>query len=258
MRLEGKVVVVTGASAGMGRSIVERFAQEGAKVVAVARRQEVLEELKDELADAPGQVEVYAGDVSKKEICEGMIDFAVEKFGRLDVLINNAGIMDDMAAVGDMDEELLERVFRLNLFGSLYAMKKAVQVFLAQGREDEDEECGNIINITSIGATHHTAGVAYCASKAALDSATKNTAYMYMKEGIRCNALAPGGIITDMPFNMPKSNDFGNDRVQQLVKLAPAMGEGEDIANTVLFLASRESRYINGQSISVNGGWMNA
>lgn len=257
MRLEGKVVVITGASAGMGRTIVTRFVEEGAKVVAVARRKEVLEELKEDLAGGPGTVEIYAGDVSKQEVCQGMIDFAVKKFGRLDVLINNAGIMDDMGAVGELDEEMMERVFRLNTFGAMYAMKKAVQVFLAQGRDDPDAERGNIINITSIGADHHTAGVAYCASKAALASATKNTAYMYMNEGIRCNAIAPGGIITDIFFNMPVSKEFGNSRVQNLVGLAPAMGEPETIANAAVYLASSESSYVNGQTLSVNGGWMN-
>ena len=104
MRLENKVIVVTGSSAGMGKAIVERFAQEGAKIVAVARRMERLTKLAESLKGAPGEVVPYAGDVSKREDDEGMIEYAVEKFGRLDVLINNAGIMDDNTAVGDVSD----------------------------------------------------------------------------------------------------------------------------------------------------------
>ena len=99
MKMQGKSVVVTGASSGMGDAIVRLFVAEGASVVAVARRKERLEALKESLTEAPGTIEIYPGDVSDQSICEGMIDFAVEKFGKLDVLINNAGIMDDMSPV---------------------------------------------------------------------------------------------------------------------------------------------------------------
>ena len=126
MRLEGKSVVVTGASSGMGHAIVELFAKEGANVVAVARRRERLEELKASLADAPGKVEIYPGDVSSLEVNEGMIDFAVEKFGKLDVLVNNAGIMDDMSPIGDATDAKYEQVMKVNVYGPFAAMRKAV------------------------------------------------------------------------------------------------------------------------------------
>ena len=145
MRLEGKSIVVTGASAGMGQAIVTRFVQEGAYVVAVARRKERLEELAAELKDAPGKVIIYAGDVSNPAVCEGMIDLAVKEFGRLDVLVNNAGIMDDNTAVGDMSDEMMERMFKVNTYAPLYSMRKAIKVFLEQ-----DDESGNIINVTSV------------------------------------------------------------------------------------------------------------
>ena len=257
MRLEGKVIVITGASAGMGRAMAEAFVQEGAKVVAVARRQEVLEELKEETKDAPGKLDIFAGDVSKKEVCEEMIDFAVKTFGRLDVLVNNAGIMDDSAAVGNFDEVRMDKIFALNTYGVMYAMRKAVQVFLAQGREDEDMPAGAIINISSIGAQHPNAGVVYCASKAAVESMTKHTAFMYMKQGIRCNAIAPGGIITDIFFNMPARDEFAGQRLDEtLMTMAPQLGEASEIANAAVYLASDESKYVNGQILSVNGGWM--
>ncbi len=250
MRLEGKSIVVTGASAGMGQAIVTRFVEEGANVVAVARRKERLEELAESLKDSPGKVVIYAGDVSDSAVCEGMIDLAVKEFGRLDVLVNNAGIMDDNTAIGDMSDEMMERMFKVNTFAALYAMRKAVKVFLEQ-----DDECGNIINVSSVGAVHQTAGVAYCASKAAIASATKNTAFMYIDKGIRCNAIAPGGVLTDIPLVMPPADEFGFERTSSLLTHSPELGMPEDIANAALFLASDESSFVNGTTITCDGGW---
>ena len=256
MRLEGKVIVVTGASAGMGRTMVEAFVREGAKVVGVARRREILEEIKEEISGEAGEFELYAGDVSKKDVCDGMIDYAVEKFGHLDALVNNAGIMDDSAAAGDFDEERMHKIFDLNTFGVFYAMKKAVRQFLSQEREDLDEPRGSILNITSIGAQHPNAGIVYCASKAAVESATKHTAFMYLPEGIRCNAIAPGGIVTDIMFNMPESEPYAKSRMAPLNMIAPTMAEPEVIADAAIFLVSDEAKYVNGQILGVNGGWL--
>ena len=184
MRLNGKSVVVTGASSGMGKAIVELFANEGANVIAVARRKERLDALAESLKDAPGKVLPFAGDISKEETMTEAIDKAVSEFGRLDVLINNAGVMDDMSPVGDIKNEKIEQVFAVNVFGPMYAMRKAVQVFLAQGTG------GNIINVASVGAAKTAAGAVYGDSKAAVVSLTKNTAFMYIPDGIRCNAIA--------------------------------------------------------------------
>ena len=110
MRLTNKSVVITGASSGVGKGMVELFVQEGANVVAVARREERLNALVEELKDAPGKIEIFVGDVSQKKVNEQMIDFAIEKFGKLDVLVNNAGIMDNMAAVGDALDEKFDQL----------------------------------------------------------------------------------------------------------------------------------------------------
>ena len=247
--LSGKVAVVTGASSGMGKAIVERYVKEGASVVAVARRKEKLEELAASLAGEPGKIAVFSGDVSLLEDNNAMIDFAVKEFGKLDILVNNAGIMDDMAPVGAATDEMYEKVFKVNVYGPFAAMRKAAEVFLAQGTG------GTIINVVSEGAFHSCAGAVYCASKAALVSFTKNTAFMYMEKGIRCNAIAPGGINTDISNSMGMPNMEGYGRVSKVLGCAPPTGQPEQIAGAAFFLASEDSSYVNGDVLMVDGGW---
>ncbi len=249
MRLAGKSVVVTGASSGMGKAIVELFVKEGANVVAVARRKERLDALAESLKDAPGKMIAFAGDVSKREDDEAMIDLAVKEFGKLDVLVNNAGVMDDMAPMAEVTDEKYEYVMQINVYGPMASMRKACQVFLEQGNG------GNIINVSSIGSMHQAAGPIYGASKAALNAFSKNTAYMYMKEGIRCNVIAPGGIKTEISSAMGRPNMTGYGKIQGVLGLAPAQGEAADIANAALFLASDDSAYISGVIMPVDGGW---
>ena len=248
MKLENKSIVVTGASSGMGRAIVERFVKEGAKVVAVARRLERLNELAESLKNEAGEIVVLQGDVSKLEDNEKMINLAVEKFGKLDVLVNNAGIMDDMSPIADATDEMSEKVMKFNLYGPMCAMRKATKVFLEQGY-------GNIINIVSEGAYHSCAGAIYCASKAALVSMTKNTAFMYMPNNIRCNAIAPGGIMTEISTSMGMPNMAGYGRVKNVIACSPAPGSGEQIAGAATFLASDESSDVSGDVLMVDGGW---
>lgn len=249
MKLKNKSVVVTGASSGMGKAIVERFVQEGANVVAVARRKERLEALAQSLKDAPGKVVIFAGDVSKREDNEGMIDLAVQEFGRLDVLVNNAGVMDDMAPMAEVTDEKYEYVMGINVYGPMSAMRKACQVFLDQGKG------GSIINVSSIGASHQAAGPVYGASKAALNTMSRSTAFMYLKDGIRCNVIAPGGIATEIASAMGRPNMTGYGKIQGVLGLAPEPGQATDIANAALFLASDESAYISGVILPVDGGW---
>lgn len=249
MKLKDKSVVVTGASSGMGKAIVELFVKEGANVIAVARRKERLEALAESLKGEPGKVIAMQGDVSSQVVNEEMIDLAVKEFGRLDILVNNAGVMDDMSPIGDVTNEMLEKVMKINMFGPLYAMRKAVNLFKEQGGG------GNIINVASLGAMRTCAGAAYSASKAAVISMTRNTAFMYLPDGIRCNAIAPGGIASEIATSMGMPNMAGYGRVGKVLSSAPAPGEVEHIAKAALFLASEDSAYVNGEVLVVDGGW---
>lgn len=250
MRLEGKSIVVTGASAGMGKAIVETFVKQGANVVAVARRKERLEALVESLKDAPGKVVAFAGDISKREDNEAMIDLAVAEFGKLDVLVNNAGVMDSMEPMGHVTDEKYEWVMNVNVYGPMCAMRKAVNVFLEQGNG------GNIINVASVGAQRSCAGAVYCASKAALVAMSKNTSFMYNPQKIRVNVIAPGGITTEIASSMGMPDMDGYNRTKLVMATAPAMGQAQDIADAALFLASDESKYVNGDVLVVDGGWI--
>lgn len=249
MRLENKSVVITGASSGMGRDMVRLFVREGARVVAVARRQERLEALAEELKDAPGKVEIYVGDISKREVNEGMIDFAIEKFGRLDVLVNNAGIMDDQSPIAQATDETYERMMSVNVYGPMCSMRKAVQVFLEQGNG------GSIVNVASMGAKHPISGPLYCASKAAIATMSQNVAYMYAPDHIRVNVLAPGAIKTEIAVGM-EFNPAGRERTGRVMASMTGLGEGMDVAYAALYFASDESSYINGTFLPVDNAWL--
>lgn len=248
MRFEGKCVVVTGASSGMGRKIALDFAKEGATVIAVARRLERLEEIAKEVENFAGKILPYQGDISLEEVNNGMIDYAVKECGKLDVLVNNAGIMDEFTPIGELTDELYSKVMAVNLNGPIYAMRKAVQVML------EQETKGNIVNIASIGGVCGArAGVAYTASKHAIVGATKNTAYMYAGK-IRCNVVCPGGVETEVMNSQTNISQFGVGRIMAGLDTSIPAGKVEDISTAVLYIASDDAKFMTGAEIVIDGG----
>ena len=248
--LENKVALVTGATKGIGRAIALRLAEEKATVIVNYNGgKERAEEVVKMITDMGGRAESYQCNVADDEACQTMIRDIIKKYGHLDILVNNAGIMDDMSPVGDMTDEMLDRVMKINGYAPIYAMRKAVQVFLKQ------EKGGNIINVTSVGVDHNTAGAAYAASKAAVAAVSRNVTFQYMSQKIRCNNIAPGGISTEISKSMGMPNMVGFGNVKKLLGIAPEMGSAEDIANAALYLASDESKYVNGAVITVDGGW---
>ncbi len=248
MRFKGKCVVVTGASSGMGRKIALDFAKEGATVIAVARRLERLEEIAKEAESFAGKILPYQGDISLEEVNNGMIDYAVKECGKLDVLVNNAGIMDEFTPIGELTDELYNKVMAVNLNGPIYAMRKAVQVML------EQETKGNIVNIASIGGVCGArAGVAYTASKHAIVGASKNTAYMYAGK-IRCNVVCPGGVETEVMNSQTNISQFGVGRIMAGLDTSIPAGKVEDISTAVLYIASDDAKFMTGAQIVIDGG----
>ena len=248
MRFSGKSVVVTGASSGMGRQIALDFAKEGATVVAVARRKERLLELAAEAEGFEGKILPYAGDISSQEVCEGMIDFAVENCGKLDILVNNAGVMDEFVPIAELTNELWDKVMKINLNGPVFAMRKAVQVML------EKDTKGNIVNVASIGGVRGCrAGAAYTASKHALVGVTKNTAYMYAGK-VRCNVICPGGVETEVMNSQTNISQFGMGRIMAGLDTSIPQGQSSDISAAVLYAASDDAGFLTGAEIVVDGG----
>lgn len=232
----------------MGKAITRLFLNEGAVVAGIDIREDRLEGLKSEFG-AGDSLLTYVGDVSKREQVDQILEDIINKKGRLDILVNNAGIMDEMMPIGEVSDELWNRVLGVNLNGPMYLSRKAINQMTAQGG-------GNIINIASVGGLFGArAGVAYTASKFALVGMTKNIGYMYAGMGIRCNAIAPGGVNTDIGAGIKAPSPLGMEKAMSGFGMNPRTGEPEEIAQVALFLASDESSMINGAVITADAGW---
>lgn len=244
--LDGKVSIVTGAATGIGRAVAHRLASEGSDVVInyfASSQEDECDTLIKEIEQMGKKAIKVIGDVSKYEDCENIVNNAIEIFGKVDILVNNAGITNDKL-VRKMSVEDFQRVIDINLTGS-FNMSKLVYPLMAKARS------GSIINMSSvIGKIGNAGQVNYAASKAGVLGMTKSFAKELGGRGVRCNAVCPGIIETNM------TEVLGEDIKESILSVVPMKryGQVEDVASAVLFLASDLSKYITGQSINVDGG----
>lgn len=248
-KLQGKVAVVTGAGSGMGKCIAILFAREGAKVVAADINQESITAVVNEITADGGVAKAVIANVTKEEDIQNMIDEAVKTYGTLDVLVNNAGILDNFAPAEKVTDDLWERVFAVNSTGPMRAIRKALPIFI-------EKKAGIIINIASVGGlVGSRAGAAYTASKHALVGLTKNVGFQYVGYNIRCNAIAPGSVKTNIGNSMCDPDKFCMDRAMAGMNLNPRLIEPEEVAKVALFLACEDSSAINGAIVTTDAGW---
>ena len=248
MLLEGKVAIVTGASRGIGKAIAEQFIAQGAKVAFTYRSSaEAAAALEKELSAGGGTVKGFQSDAASMTDAERLVVEVVEAFGTVDIVINNAGITDDTLLMR-MTEEQWDRVISVNL-KSCFNLTKAVMRTMLKARS------GSIVNISSVVGVQGNAGQAnYAASKAGILGFTKSVALELGSRNIRCNAIAPGFIETEMTAKLDE------DTVQGWRDAIPLKrgGTPKDVANLCVFLASDMSAYITGQTLNVDGGMITA
>lgn len=250
-KLKNKVAIVTGAASGIGRAITNLFISEGASVIAVDINEQRLHEIQNENYAFESKLLTLQSDLTNDQQMFGLFDKAMNYYGGVDILVNNAGIMDHFQPVADLDDATWDQVMDVNLNVPFRLMRNALKLFLQQ-------QSGIIINIASVGGLQGgRAGAAYTASKFGLIGLTKNTGYMYAKSGIRCNAIAPGGVNTHISetIDFSKITPLINDRIMSGLSLNPRMGAPEEIASVALFLASDDARFINASVIVADGGW---
>jgi NAD(P)-dependent dehydrogenase (short-subunit alcohol dehydrogenase family) len=243
MQLENKIAIVTGASAGIGLAIAEKFLSEGAKVV-LSDVNEAGQEIANKYGD---QAMFIKCDVSKSAEIDALVKSCVDKFGRLDIMVNNAGIATAGNA-NDTTDEVWHKTIEVNLSGVFYGLRAASQVMLQQ------KSAGTIINMASIaGLVGFNGSLAYCASKGGIVQLTRSAAVGLAKDKIRVNAIAPGVIDT----NMTKAY-LADPGFQQLMANMAPMGHAgvpNNIAEAALYLASDAASYTTGQILAVDGGW---
>ncbi|MDQ4481080.1 3-oxoacyl-ACP reductase FabG [Bacillus cereus] len=240
--LNGKTAVVTGAAQGIGKEIARVYAKLGAKVLISDVNEEKLQKTTREFLDEGYEVSLYRCDVSNQNEAKSLIEYAVQKFGTLHILVNNAGITRD-AMLHKMEKSSWEQVLQVNLTGVFYCMQPALLYMRQQGY-------GRIINISSISRGGNIGQANYAATKAGVVGLTKTAAKEVGSFGITCNAICPGFMDTDMTKTIP-------DKVKEkMVGAIPVgrIGTPEDIANAAAFLASEYASYITGEVLNVSGG----
>ncbi len=248
IRFDDQVVVITGASTGIGAALARAFGAAGANVVVHYNSSaDAAREVARDIEDAGGRAETIQADVSDPAQVSSLISGAVERFGRIDVLINNAGSMVERVPIAEMPDEVYRKTIDLNLTSVFQACKLVLPVMQRQGR-------GNIINMTSIAARHGggNGAVLYATSKGAVSTFTRGLAKEVVRHNIRVNAIAPGVIAT--PFHERFTSDAQMDAMVATIPMGRA-GTPEECVGAAFFLASDAlSGYVTGQIIEVNGG----
>jgi NAD(P)-dependent dehydrogenase (short-subunit alcohol dehydrogenase family) len=249
-KLEGRVAIVTGASSGIGRATAKLFAAEGAKVVIIARRSEKLDRVAEEITQQGGACLALPTDVSKGPEIKTMVKRTLERYGRIDILLNNAGVLPTPIPLVEMTEQDWDRVFAVNMKSIFWTVQCVWPTMVEQGG-------GTIINTASVIAFRGVAGMAaYCSSKAAVVMLTRTLAIEGAPVGIRVNCVCPGFVNT--PMNdwlgslQPDRDVWLNDMISQ-IPLQRA-GTPEEIAYANLYLASNESSFMTGQTMILDGG----
>ncbi len=245
-RLDGKVALITGGGTGIGGAIARLFAQEGAAVVITGRRKEMLDRVVSEIERGKGHARAVAGTVTDETHARSAVAQAVRTFGKLNILVNNAGIGAFGKALHETDDATWDELLAINLTGVFRMTRAAVPEMLKAGG-------GAIVNISSIaGLVGIPLNAAYSATKGGLDALTRCLAIDYANQGIRCNAVCPG--LVDTPMAAPLLND--PTRKAQVLTAYPLgrPGTPDEVANLVLYLASEESAWVTGTIFPIDGG----
>ncbi|MDT7843138.1 SDR family NAD(P)-dependent oxidoreductase [Streptomyces justiciae] len=246
--LDGRSVIVTGAGSGIGRAAALAFAAEGSKVVVADLNAEAAEKVVGEIEGAGGTAVAVTGDLSEQAVVDRVTATAVERFGGVDVLVNNAGIMDKMSAAADVSDAEWERVIRVNLTAPFLLTRAVLPHMLKAGK-------GAVVNTASeAGLRGSAAGAAYTASKHGVVGLTKNLAVMYRNQGIRANAIAPGGTATGIAVDVDREA-HGPQALGPYFGNVGRVSEPEEQAAAIVFLASDAASNINGVVLPVDNGW---
>lgn len=248
--LQGKVALITGAGSGVGKAMAHLFAENGASLLVVDVVPQRVEQVVLETKGSTGRrIEGMTVDLSSKDGPDRMIDFGQTTFGRIDILCNNAGIMDGVLPVADTSDEVWERVLAVNLDAPFRASRRVIPLMLSNGG-------GNIINTASVaGLFGGFAGAAYTASKHALIGLTRSIAAHYGPRGIRCNAMVLGAVNTNIGVGSAAPDQKGMEHLMKSMGTLPRVGEPAEVAELALFLASNKSSFVNGSCIVIDAGW---
>lgn len=253
VNLNGKVVIVTGGGGAIGGAMCRQLAANGAKVIVTGRTLKTLEATVEDIRAAGGEATAVTVDVSKKESAENLIKETVRIYGRLDCMINNAGINggpDDRKRVYEYNDDLWDRIVAIDLNGVYYCSKYAIRQMTAQG------EGGSIINVGSIvGLTPLRLQCAFAAAKASVFNLTKTMALECAPKGIRVNGIAPGSIMFEGTRKLFYADPVKAEGIMSHIPQHQP-GEPDDIASATCFLASDDAKYMTGSVMTIDGGWI--